>query len=159
MRRGVHHRPASGHVRRLCGWDDSEVSALRTYAGVTARLLGTAAKAQIGGWLADQLQVALDSRVHIKQAQAGWWRATPERPGVVHPTGPGGQSSGHEHSTVAWGGPRTAWRNTQSAPRYRHGCRRIPSSRGVLIRLRASHYPPSLPAMVSAWNYRPDAMR
>jgi GAF domain-containing protein len=52
------------------GWDHSEVSALQTYAGVVASLLGTAAKAQIGGWLADQLQVALDSRVLIKQAQA-----------------------------------------------------------------------------------------
>jgi GAF domain-containing protein len=38
------------------GWDHSEVCALQTYAGVVASLLGTAAKAQIGGWLADQLQ-------------------------------------------------------------------------------------------------------
>jgi hypothetical protein len=44
---------------------------LQTYAGVVARLLGAAAKAHIGGWLADQLQVALDSRVPIKQARAG----------------------------------------------------------------------------------------
>jgi GAF domain-containing protein len=51
------------------GWDHSEVSALQTYAGVVARLLGTAATAHIGGWLADQLQVALDARVLIKQAQ------------------------------------------------------------------------------------------
>ena len=51
------------------GWDHSEVSALQSYAGVVARLLGTAAAAHIGGWLADQLQVALDARVLIKQAQ------------------------------------------------------------------------------------------
>ena len=43
------------------GWDQSEVSALQAYAGVVASLLGTAAKAHIGGWLADQLQVALAS--------------------------------------------------------------------------------------------------
>jgi GAF domain-containing protein len=53
------------------GWEHTEVSALQTYAGVVARLLGAAAKAHIGGWLADQLQVALDSRVPIKQARAG----------------------------------------------------------------------------------------
>jgi len=52
------------------GWDHSEVSALQTYAGVVASLLGTAAKAQTGGRLADQLQVALDSQVLIKQARA-----------------------------------------------------------------------------------------
>jgi GAF domain-containing protein len=52
-------------------WEHTEVSALQSYAGVVARLLGAAAKAHIGGWLADQLQVALDSRVPIKQARAG----------------------------------------------------------------------------------------
>ena len=45
------------------GWDHSEVSALQTYAGMVASLLGTAARAHIDGWLADQLQVALTSRV------------------------------------------------------------------------------------------------
>jgi GAF domain-containing protein len=44
------------------GWEHSEVSALQTYAAVVARLLGTAAKAHLGGPLADQLQVALASR-------------------------------------------------------------------------------------------------
>jgi transcriptional regulator with GAF, ATPase, and Fis domain len=43
------------------GWDQSEISALQTYAGVVASLLGAAAKAQATGRLADQLQVALDS--------------------------------------------------------------------------------------------------
>jgi GAF domain-containing protein len=43
------------------GWDDSEVTALQTYAGVVASLLGAAAKAQVKGTLADQLQAALDS--------------------------------------------------------------------------------------------------
>jgi GAF domain len=52
------------------GWDHSEVSALQTYAGVVAGLLARAAKAHISGWLADQLQVALASRVPIKQARA-----------------------------------------------------------------------------------------
>jgi GAF domain-containing protein len=50
-------------------WDHSEVSALQTYAGGVARLLGTVAMAHIGGWLADQLQVALASRM-LKQARA-----------------------------------------------------------------------------------------
>jgi hypothetical protein len=41
---------------------------------VVAGLLGTAAKAHIGDGLADQLQVALVSRVPIKQAWARrWW--------------------------------------------------------------------------------------
>ena len=52
------------------GWDHTEVCALQTYAGVVARLLGTAAAAHIGGWLADQLQVALASRLPSKQARA-----------------------------------------------------------------------------------------
>ena len=56
------------------GWDHSEVSALQTYAGVVARLLGAAATAHLGGWLADQLQVALASRVlsSDRQAPAGF---------------------------------------------------------------------------------------
>ena len=52
------------------GWDHTDVCALQAYAGVVARLLGAAATAHIGGWLADQLQVALASRVLIKQARA-----------------------------------------------------------------------------------------
>jgi GAF domain-containing protein len=52
------------------GWDHSDVCALQAYAGVVASLLGTAATAHIGGWLADQLRVALASRVPIKQARA-----------------------------------------------------------------------------------------
>jgi GAF domain/ANTAR domain len=50
------------------GWDATEVSALQTYAGLVATLLGTAAKAQAKGRLAEQLQVALDARVLIEQA-------------------------------------------------------------------------------------------
>jgi hypothetical protein len=42
------------------GWDDTEVSALQAYAGV-ASLLGAAAKAELKGALAEQLQTALDS--------------------------------------------------------------------------------------------------
>jgi len=51
------------------GWDETEVSALQTYAGVVATLLGTAAKAAVKGRLAEQLQVALDSRVQAEQAR------------------------------------------------------------------------------------------
>jgi GAF domain-containing protein len=51
------------------GWDQSEVSALQTYAGVVASLLGAAAKAELKGALAEQLQVALDSRGSIERAK------------------------------------------------------------------------------------------
>jgi GAF domain-containing protein len=51
------------------GWDESEVSALQAYAGVVASLLGAAAKAQLKGTLAEQLQVALDSRLLIERAK------------------------------------------------------------------------------------------
>jgi GAF domain-containing protein len=51
------------------GWDDSEVTALRTYAGVVASLLGAAAKAQVKGTLADQLQTALDSRMVVERGK------------------------------------------------------------------------------------------
>ena len=51
------------------GWDQSEVTALQAYAGVVASLLGAAAKAELKGALADQLQVALDSRGLIERAK------------------------------------------------------------------------------------------
>ena len=51
------------------GWDGTEVSALQTYAGLVATLLGTAAKAERSGRLATQLQVALDTRILIEQAK------------------------------------------------------------------------------------------
>ena len=51
------------------GWDATEVSALQTYAGLVATLLGTAAKAERSGRLAEQLQVALEFRVLIEQAK------------------------------------------------------------------------------------------
>jgi putative methionine-R-sulfoxide reductase with GAF domain len=51
------------------GWDATEVSALQTYAGLVATLLGTAAKAQSSGRLAEHLQVALDARRLIDQAR------------------------------------------------------------------------------------------
>jgi hypothetical protein len=50
-------------------WDDTEITALQAYAGVVASLLGAAAKAELKGALADQLQVALDSRVLIERAK------------------------------------------------------------------------------------------
>jgi GAF domain-containing protein len=51
-------------------WDDTEITALQAYAGVMASLLGAAAEAELKGALADQLQVALDSRVLIERAKA-----------------------------------------------------------------------------------------
>jgi GAF domain-containing protein len=51
------------------GWDDSEVTALQTYAGVVASLLGAAAKAELKGTLADQLQTALESRAVIERGK------------------------------------------------------------------------------------------
>jgi GAF domain-containing protein len=51
------------------GWDDSEATALQTYAGVVASLLGAAANAQVKGTLADQLQTALDSRAVIERGK------------------------------------------------------------------------------------------
>jgi GAF domain/ANTAR domain len=51
------------------GWDATEVSALHTYAGLVANLLGTAAKAERSGRLAEQLQVALEARNMIERAR------------------------------------------------------------------------------------------
>jgi GAF domain-containing protein len=51
------------------GWDDTEVTALQAYAGVVASLLGAGARAELTGALADQLQVALDSRSLIERAK------------------------------------------------------------------------------------------
>jgi hypothetical protein len=51
------------------GWDATEVSALQTYAGLVATLLGTAAKAERSGRLATQLQVALEARNVIERAK------------------------------------------------------------------------------------------
>jgi hypothetical protein len=60
------------YVTNPRGWEHTDVCALQAYAGVVAGLLGAAAKAHIGGRLADQLQVALDSRCSsmLKHAQA-----------------------------------------------------------------------------------------
>jgi putative methionine-R-sulfoxide reductase with GAF domain len=51
------------------GWDATEVSVLQTYAGLVAILLGTAAKAQAKGRLAEQLRVALEVRSVVEQAR------------------------------------------------------------------------------------------
>jgi GAF domain-containing protein len=50
-------------------WDDTEVNALKAYAGVVASLLGAAAKAEVTGALAEQLQTALDCRMLVEQAK------------------------------------------------------------------------------------------
>ena len=50
-------------------WDDSEIAALQTYAGVAASLLTAAVTAQVKGRLADQLQAALAHRWLIEQAK------------------------------------------------------------------------------------------
>jgi GAF domain-containing protein len=73
------------------GWDQSEVSALQAYAGVVATLLGAAAKAQLKGALAEQLQVALESRLLIERAKGADGTRTPGRPGGLHPPAPGGE--------------------------------------------------------------------
>jgi putative methionine-R-sulfoxide reductase with GAF domain len=54
------------------GWDATEVSALQTYAGLVATLLGAAAKTQSSGRLAEQLQVALDTRILIEQTKGAF---------------------------------------------------------------------------------------
>ena len=53
------------------GWDPSEVSALQAYGALVGTLLaaGGAAKAELSGALADQLQTALDSRGVIERAK------------------------------------------------------------------------------------------
>jgi GAF domain-containing protein len=51
------------------GWDATEVSALQTYAGLVATLLGTAAKAERSGRVAEQLQVALEARNMLERAR------------------------------------------------------------------------------------------
>jgi GAF domain/ANTAR domain len=51
------------------GWDATEVSALQTYAGLVATLLGTAAKAERSGRLAEQLRVALEARDLVERAK------------------------------------------------------------------------------------------
>src|SRR5215208_3413294 len=51
------------------GWDQSEVAALQAYAALVGTLLAAAAKAELSGALADQLQTALDSRGVIERAK------------------------------------------------------------------------------------------
>ena len=51
------------------GWDATQVSALQTYAGLVATLLGMAAKAQRSGRVAEQLQVALEARSMLERAR------------------------------------------------------------------------------------------
>ena len=51
-------------------WDDSEVAALQTYAGLVASLLAAAVSARVTGRLADQLHGALEHRSLIDQAAA-----------------------------------------------------------------------------------------
>jgi hypothetical protein len=52
------------------GWDDAEVTAAQAYAGAIGGLLAAAAKAELTGALAEQLQTALQSRVLLEQAKA-----------------------------------------------------------------------------------------
>ena len=51
------------------GWDETEVSALQTYAGVVAALLGAAARATVKSRLAAQLQAALDASAPAEPAR------------------------------------------------------------------------------------------
>ena len=50
-------------------WDDSELAALQTYAGLVASLLTAAVTAQVKGRLANQSQAALAHRWLIEQAK------------------------------------------------------------------------------------------
>ena len=50
-------------------WDDSEIAALQTYAGLVASLLAAATAAQVQGSLANQLQAASEHRWLIEQAK------------------------------------------------------------------------------------------
>ena len=56
-------------MRPTRGLDDTEITASQAYAGIVASLLLAAAKAKFSGALADQLQVALDSRGLIERAK------------------------------------------------------------------------------------------
>ena len=97
------------------GWDDTEVTALQAYAGIVASLLLAAAKAQLKGALADQLQVALDSRGVDRTGQGGAdGTRTPGRPGGLHPSAPGRPLLG-----------------TQAVGRGRRGRRRAPPAKGA----------------------------
>jgi GAF domain-containing protein len=51
------------------GWDPSEVAALQAYAALVGTLLAAAAKAELSGALAEQLQTALDSRGVIERTK------------------------------------------------------------------------------------------
>src|SRR5829696_5123448 len=51
------------------GWDATEISALQTYAGLVATLLGTAAETERSGRVAEQLQDALEARNMLERAR------------------------------------------------------------------------------------------
>jgi hypothetical protein len=51
------------------GWDATEISALQTYAGLVATVLGAAAKAERSGRVAEQLRVALEARNQLERAK------------------------------------------------------------------------------------------
>jgi signal transduction protein with GAF and PtsI domain len=51
------------------GWDETEVNALQTYAGVVAALLGAAARATVKSQLAERLQAALDASAPAEPAR------------------------------------------------------------------------------------------
>ena len=92
------------------GWDATEVSALQTYAGLVATLLGTAATAQAKGRLATQLQVALDARVLVERAGAATDSALPLDLGVLDgevaallEQRPGAEGIGHKLSQLLLG--------------------------------------------------------
>jgi GAF domain-containing protein len=76
------------------GWDATEVSALQTYAGLVATLLGMAAQAQRSGRLAELLRGSLDAPVLIEQATGALRELTivdlPFPPGRAEPTGAAG---------------------------------------------------------------------
>jgi hypothetical protein len=65
----MQHGPLDIYSSVPWDWDDSELAALQTYAGLVASLLMAAVTAQVKGRLADQLQAALEHRWLIEQAK------------------------------------------------------------------------------------------
>jgi GAF domain-containing protein len=103
------------------GWDNSEVTALQAYAGVVANLLGAAAKAQLRGAVADQLQAALDSRGLIERAKGALMERErlDDQEAFTH-LRRAARSSGRKltevAAEVAAGQPRQQWRTRPTPP-------------------------------------------
>jgi hypothetical protein len=86
------------------GWDATEVSALQTYAGLAATLLGTAARAEPSGRLAEQLKVALEARHQHQEAKVALTdRARPDDQQALIDLRPTARSSRPKQPTMTDG--------------------------------------------------------